>query len=81
MLSWVDAYYVNADAAAVGSIPNLNLTSRTQFAQLFADWQRGELGGSATVEGLPQLVQALEPVFGPGRAERIGVTEVTRVSV
>ncbi len=81
MLSWLDAYYVNADAVAVGSIPNLNLTSRTQFAQVFADWQRGELEIGTTAEGLPQLVQALEPVFGPARAERIGVTETTRVIV
>ena len=81
MLSWLDAYYVSADAELVGSIPNLNLTSRTQFAQVFDQWQRGELEVGTTAEGLPQLVQALEPVFGPARAERIGVTEVTRVIV
>ena len=81
MLSWLDAYYVSADAELVGSIPNLNLTSRTQFAQVFDQWQRGELEVGTTAEGLPQLVQALEPVFGPARAERIGVTEVTRVKI
>lgn len=81
MLTWVNDYYANADAAAVGSIPNLNLTSRTQFAQVFVDWQRGELEVGTTAEGLPQLVQALEPVFGPARAERIAITETTRVIV
>lgn len=79
MLAWVDAYYVNADAAAVGSIPNLNLTSRTQFARAFAEWQRGEL--DATGEGLPQLVQAITPVFGPDRALVIAQTEATRIIV
>ena len=81
MLSWVNDYYVNPDAAAVGSIPNLNLTSRTQFAQVFDQWQRGELEIGTTTEGLPQLIEALQPVFGPVRSEIIGVTETTRVIV
>lgn len=79
MISWVDAYYVNADAAAVGSIPNLNLTSRTQFAQTFVQWQRGELEIGTTQQGLGQLVEALTPTFGPARASTIAVTETTRV--
>ncbi len=79
MLSWVNDYYVNADAAAVGSIPNLNLTSRTQFAQVFAEWNRGELETGTQAQGLPQLVAALEDVFGPARSEVIAVTEVTRI--
>lgn len=80
MLEWTNDYYVNPDAAAAGSIPNLNLTSRTQFAQVFADWQRGELEIGTTAEGLPQLVQALEPIFGPARSEVIAVTEYTRIA-
>jgi len=81
MLTWVDAYYMNADAAAVGSIPNLNLTSRTQFGQAFVQWQRGELEIGTTAQGLPQLIEALQPTFGPARAEIIAVTETTRVIV
>jgi SPP1 gp7 family putative phage head morphogenesis protein len=81
MLSWVDAYYTNADAAAVGSIPNLNLTSRTQFARAFTEWQRGELEIGTQAQGLPQLVEALTPVFGPDRAQVIATTETTRVIV
>ncbi len=81
MLSWVDEDYVSADAAHVGSIPGLNLTSRTQFGQAFTQWQRGELEIGTTAQGLPQLTQALEPVFGPARAEVIAVTETTRVIV
>ena len=80
MLDWVDAYYMSADAAVVGSIPNLNLTSRTQFGQVFDQWQRGELEVGTTAEGLPQLVQALEPVFGPVRSEVIAATEYTRIA-
>lgn len=79
VLDWVGDYYTNADAGAFGSIPNLNLTSRTQFAQVFEQWQRGEIEIGTTAEGLPQLVQALEPVFGPGRASVIAATETTRV--
>lgn len=81
MLAWVDAYYVNADAAMVGSIPNLNLTSRTEFARAFLEWQRGELEIGTTAQGLPQLVQAITPTFGPGRSELIAQTEATRIIV
>ena len=81
VLDWVGDYYTNADAGAFGSIPNLNLTSRTQFAQVFGQWQRGEIEIGTTAEGLPQLVQALEPTFGPVRAEVIAQTEATRVIV
>jgi len=79
MLAWVGDYYTNADAGTFGSIPNLNLTSRTQFAQVFEQWNRGELEVGTTEQGLPQLVQALEPVFGPVRSEVIASTETTRV--
>lgn len=81
VLSWVDAYYVNADADPnfLGSMPSLNLTARTRFAQYFNDWQIGELGGRA--DGLPQLIESLTPVFGATRAESIAVTETTRIFV
>lgn len=79
MLAWVQDYYTNADAAFVGSVPNLNLTSKTQFADYFTQWQRGTLDTVGSKEGLPQLIQAIEPVFGSARAERIATTEVTRI--
>lgn len=79
VLSWVDDYYINADAAAVGSIPNLNLTSRTEFARAFAAWNRGELEVGTFAEGLPQLIDAITPTFGPDRAARIAITETTRI--
>lgn len=79
VLDWVDDYYLDADGKAFGSIPNLNLTARTQFAQVFRDWQTGDLGGKP--EGLPQLIDALTGTFGPVRAEAIAVTETTRISV
>jgi SPP1 gp7 family putative phage head morphogenesis protein len=81
VLTWVDAYYVNADSdpAFLGSMPSLNLTARTRFAQYFTDWQIGELGGRA--DGLPQLIEALQPIFGATRGEAIAVTETTRIFV
>ena len=64
-----------------GEYPNLNLTSRTQFARAFAEWQRGELELGTTAQGLPQLVQAITPTFGPDRALVIAQTEATRIIV
>jgi hypothetical protein len=80
VLDWVSAYYVRTDLAAFGSVPNLNLSARTQFAQAFARWQTGELPFSYR-PGLPGLIQLLQPTFGPVRAEAIGVTETTRVFI
>lgn len=81
VLDWVDDYYTNADGDenAFGSLPSLNLTARTRFALYFSEWQTGELGGRP--DGLPQLINALTPVFGPVRAESIAVTETTRIFV
>ena len=80
VIAWAEDYYINPDAGVYGSVPNLNLTSRTQFANAFIEWQRGELEvGRPT--GLPQLIDALTPIFGPVRAEAIGVTETTRLFV
>lgn len=81
VINWVDDYYTNIDFSLdlVGSIPNLNETGRTSFARAFLDWQRGELETAGYADGLPQLIRAIEPTFGRVRAERIAVTETTRI--
>lgn len=85
VLTWLDEYYVNPDAGNFGSIPNLNDRSKTAFANAFRDWQRGELGVSGRLatgeirQGLDALIVALEPIFGASRAERIAITETTRI--
>ena len=65
--------------ALVGSIPNLNGTARTLVGNAFNAWQRGELEVATNAEGLPRLIAALEPAFGPERASRIAVTEASRI--
>ena len=77
--AWADDYYLDADGTTYGSIPNLNLTSRTQFVQAFTEWQNGDLERAGYVEGLPQLIRALTPTFGPSRAAAISITETTRI--
>lgn len=77
VIRWAETYYVDPSDTTYGSIPNLNLTSRQQFADVFAAWNRGELAGRP--QGLPSLIQALVPTFGADRAERIAVTETTRL--
>jgi len=77
VIAWAETYYVDPSDTTYGSIPNLNLTSRQQFADAFLAWNRGELAG--TPQGLPSLIQALVPTFGADRAERIAVTETTRL--
>lgn len=79
VIGWVNDYYTNLDVELVGSIPNLNATGRTEFARAFIDWQRGELETAGYADGLPQLIRAIEPTFGRVRAERIAVTETTRI--
>lgn len=79
VIDWVNDYYTSADVEIVGSIPNLNVTGRTDFARAFLDWQRGELETAGYADGLPQLIRAIEPTFGRVRAERIAVTETTRI--
>ena len=79
VIDWVNDYYTNIDAEIVGSIPNLNATGRTEFARAFIDWQRGELETAGYADGLPQLIRAIEPTFGQVRAERVAVTETTRI--
>lgn len=79
IIGWVDTYYTNADVELVGSVPNLNMTGRTEFGRAFIDWQRGELETAGYADGLPQLIRAIEPTFGRVRAERVAVTESTRI--
>ena len=79
IIDWVGEYYQSFDPTFVGSIPNLNVTSRTLIGQAFNDWQRGEIEGFGAADGLPQLIRALEPTFGVKRATTIAVTETTRV--
>lgn len=81
VIDWTETYYISADAALVGSIPNLDLTSRTLVGNAFSAWQRGELEAATNAEGLPRLIAALEPAFGPIRAEAIAVTETTRIYI
>lgn len=79
IIDWVGEYYQSFDPSFVGSIPNLNVTSRTLIGQVFNDWQRGEIEGFGAADGLPQLIRALEPAFGVKRAKTVGVTETTRI--
>lgn len=75
----IDTWYTNDGVEAFGSIPNLNVTSRTQFAEAFQRWQLGDRTPGNYAQGLPQLINELQPIFGMVRAERIGVTETTRI--
>lgn len=79
VIDWVETYYTNIDIEALGSIPNLNDFSRTEFGRIFNLWQRGELETAGAADGLPQLIRAIEPTFGQVRAERIAVTESSRI--
>ena len=78
VLDWMHGYYTSPDPQFVGSVPNLNQTSRQQVADAYGRWARGELEGR---RGLPDLVRVLaDPnVFGPARATTIAVTESTRI--
>ncbi len=76
VLDWMHGYYTSPEPAFVGSVPNLNQTSRQQVADAFGRWARGELDNN---RGLPTLIQELEPTFGPVRSTRIAVTEATRI--
>jgi hypothetical protein len=80
VIDWTNTYYTSTSPDFVGSIPNLNQTSRSQVADAFARWNRGELNDGRQ-GGLPALVQELGGMetFGPGRAEIVAVTECTRI--
>lgn len=79
MVDWAENYYTSPAAANVGSIPNLNQTSRQRVGQAIADWQRGVLPQVGSAEGLPLLIRDLESTLGRARAEMIAVTETTRI--
>ena len=80
IIDWVEDYYISLDTNLVGSIPNINETSRTLIGNLFNQWQRGELDNVPTGEGgLPRLIAGMQDAFGAVRAERIAVTESTRI--
>lgn len=79
---WVNGYYTSMTPLDHGSVPNLDATSREQVRAVFNRWINGDLEGAAAREdGLPALIRALEPTFGPDRARRIAVTESTRIFV
>lgn len=81
-IDWAENYYTSFDPGNVGRIEGLNETGRAQFAEQFARWNRGELTpAGARGKGLPDLIEALQPTFGPVRSELIGVTETTRIFV
>lgn len=79
LLAWVRNHYIAP--GNLGSIPGINATSQQQFAQVFEMWQRGTLPLQAddVIYGMDELVNAMTPIFGPERAERIAVTETTRI--
>lgn len=79
IIDWIGEYYQSFAPTFVGSIPNLNATSRTLVGQVLIDWQRGEMEAFGAADGLPQLIRSLEPAFGVKRATTIAVTETTRV--
>ena len=56
-------------------LAELEATTRDRLRAAVVSWQQGGLG----TQGLPDLVQAIEPLFGKGRAARIAQTETTRV--
>lgn len=72
VLTFVTEYYVDSN---VGSLPQLDRTSREQLRNVFTLWLRGDLEGS----GLPVLEDALQPIFGVQRASRIAATETARI--
>lgn len=79
---WVNGYYTSPIPLDHGSVPNLDVTSREMVRDQFRRWINGDLEGAAAQEqGIPALIRALEPVFGPDRARRIAVTESTRIFV
>lgn len=79
VVDWVRAYYMDPNAGSFGSIPNLDAVSRQQFGEMFTQWQTGTLPQVGYRQGLPDLIRAIEPVFGAERAERIAATETTRI--
>lgn len=79
VVNWVDQRYTSPDPVDFGSIPNLNQVSRGQFADALQRWQLGDRTPDNYAQGLPQLINELQPIFGRARAIRIATTEVSRV--
>jgi SPP1 gp7 family putative phage head morphogenesis protein len=80
IIEWTARYYTSGAGIAYGSIPNINATSQQAIGELFGQWQAGTLGDIPnSVQGLPRLIRAMEPVFGPVRAQLIAETETTRI--
>lgn len=79
VVDWVRSYYMDPNAGSFGSIPNLDAVSRAQFGEAFIQWQTGTLPNVGYQRGLPDLIRAIEPVFGAARADRIAATETTRI--
>jgi Phage Mu protein F like protein len=78
MIAWTNSYYTSTAADDLGSIPNLNQTSRQMVAGALQQWQEGLLPEQVD-GGLPDLIRALQATFGANRAANIGITETTRV--
>lgn len=78
VIDWSHNYYTGDNPDFVGSVRNLDQTSRQQVNEAFARWQRGDLADGRQ-GGLPALIAELEPTFGPDRAARIAATETTRI--
>ncbi len=79
VLDWVHNYYTSANPEFFGSVPNLNQTTRQAFADIYGQWQRGEIADN---RGLPSLIQAMNEAeaFAPDRSSIIAVTESTRIA-
>lgn len=61
---WTDAWWAQLDK-----------TTRAGLREALTTWQQVGLGK----RGLPDLIDAIEPLFGKMRAKRIAVTEATRL--
>lgn len=79
VIDWVRQYYMDPAAGSFGSIPNLDAVSRQAFGDAFIQWQTGTLRQLGYERGLPDLIQAIQPIFGVDRADRIAATETTRI--
>ena len=54
---------------------SISQTTRSNLNKAVVGWQESGLGS----RGFPDLVKAIEPMFGATRAQRIATTEVTRI--
>jgi len=75
VLAYTEAKYIPDLIKLDGEMSMVNAT-REGVRGMIAQWQRGELPGG---RGLNDLKMALQRLFEPDRAQRIAVTEATRV--